>query len=337
MKKIFPFIVSLFVGAVLFVWILKVVGFEKITEAARVLTCWDGLLIFALTMAMAILGTFKWKEILRGEGAKISFRRLLGPYLAGYAAMLLAPIIVWGGELLRGYFLKEKISISWVKGLSSVIIDRILEWTVNLIIIFLAIIFFVKEIKLIPQKVEIFFGAILLLLTAAIIYFYFKVIKKESIIEVAANLFGLKKIEEENTLSKTEKEIFNFFKIKNKTLWTAFFLSFLRAGIMWFRVFVLILLLEKTKAWISSVSILGFYYLAVLIPIPAALGSHEAIQTFVFGVLGFDKSNATVFTMVIRGAEIMISLAGIVFLFKYGVEFSKKLFFKKIEKISEED
>jgi uncharacterized protein (TIRG00374 family) len=337
MKKIFPFFISLSVGAVLFAWIIKFVGFNKIKEASSVFTGWQGLLILGLTVIMALIGTFKWKEILRGEGVEISFKKLFGPYLSGYAVMLLAPIMLCGGEVLRGYFLKEKYSVSWVKGMASVVIDRIFEWTVNLIVILFGTAFFITRIHLIPNNLEIIFGIVLLLFAAAILYFYLKVWKKESIIEAGANIFGLKRIEEKNTFLETEKEIFNFFKIKNRLMWKVFYISFLRAGVMLLRVWVLIFFLEKTVAWVSGISILGFNYLAVMIPIPAALGSHEAIQIFAFEALGMDNSNATVFAMVIRGAEITMSLAGIVFLFKYGVEFSKKLFFKKIEKISDKN
>lgn len=336
MKKFLPFFISLLIGAVLFVWILKFVGLDKIKEAFNVFTGWHGLLIFILTVIIAVIGTFKWKEILKGEGLDVSFKKLFGPYLSGYAVMLLAPIMIWGGEILRGYFLKEKYSVSWVKGLASVIIDRIFEWTVNLIVIVLGVILFLNKIQLIPKKLEIVFGFAFLIFAGAMVYFYLKVAKKESIINAAANIFGLKKIEERSTFLKTEKEIFNFFTLKNRSMWNAFYMSFFRAAVMLLRTWVLILFLNESVSWLSSVSVLGFNYLAVMIPIPVALGSHEAIQTFAFGALGLDNSNAAVFAMVIRGAEIIISLAGIVFLMKYGVEFTKKLFFTKIGKISDE-
>ena len=82
-------------------------------------------------------------------------------------------------------------------------------------------------------------------------------------------------------------------------------------------------------------SVLGFSYLAVMIPIPTALGSHEAIQTFAFGALGLGASAATAFTMIIRGAELIISLFGIIILFRLGVILIKNILFKKINKLAE--
>jgi hypothetical protein len=72
-----------------------------------------------------------------------------------------------------------------------------------------------------------------------------------------------------------------------------------------------------------------------MIPIPAALGSHEAIQTLAFSALNLD-ANATAFTMIVRGAEIIVSLFGVIILFSFGVGFAKKILFKdNIEKVAD--
>ncbi len=105
-------------------------------------------------------------------------------------------------------------------------------------------------------------------------------------------------------------------------MWKGVGLSFLRAAVMYVRTWLLIVfLLGKGIGLLPALSILGFSYLAVMIPIPAALGSHEAIQTFAFNSLGLGASSATAFTMIIRGAELIIALAGIMILFKFGIGF----------------
>ncbi|GAI45708.1 unnamed protein product, partial [marine sediment metagenome] len=131
-KKVFLLLISLLIGVVLFVWIGKIVGWQEIKNAFLAFTGWQGLAILGLTLLMMLVGTWKWKEILKGVGAKVPFKSLLNPYLAGFSIMFLAPILVWGGEIFRGYILKERNSVPWSKGMASVIIDRILEWTANL-------------------------------------------------------------------------------------------------------------------------------------------------------------------------------------------------------------
>jgi uncharacterized protein (TIRG00374 family) len=335
MKKILLLMVSLLIGSGLFFWVLKLVGPDKIKNAFDILSSWSGLAIIFLTVIMAFIGTWKWKEILKGEGVSISFSGLFMPYLAGYAVMLLAPIMLWGGEILRGYFLKEKHSVPWSKGLASVIIDRIFEWTANLVVMVLGVLFFLTKIENFPIKLEFFFGGIFFIFAAVVVFFYFKVSQKESVIKKIAKLLGFEKIEERSTFLETERDIFVFFHKKNKAMWRSLAISFLRAGVMLFRVWVLILFLGKSINLFSAISILGFNYLAVMIPIPAALGSHEVIQTFAFGALGMKAQSAAVFTMVIRGAELLISMFGVAVLFKFGIDFTKNLLFRKIDKIAD--
>ena len=129
---------------------------------------------------------------------------------------------------------------------------------------------------------------------------------------------------------ETEKEIFNFFKLKKLAMWKGFGLSFLRAAIMYFRAWLLISFLGKNIGALSVLSILGFSYLATMIPIPTALGSHEAIQAFAFNSLGLGVSTAAAFTMIIRAAELFIALAGVIILFRLGIILLKNTLFKKL-------
>lgn len=327
MKKVLLFLISLLIGIGLFVWILKMVGWQEIKNTFLVFTGWQGMVILGLTILMALVGTWKWKEILKGGGTDISFKELLRPYLAGFSIMFLAPIIVFGGEVLRAYILKNKNSIPWSKGMASVIIDRILEWTANLTVIFFGGLFFFLIIGFPPIKLGIVFGGLFLLFLTVITLFYFKSAKRESMLS-----FFIKN--NQNQPLEIEKEIFKFFKIKNKAMWKGFELSFLRAAIMYLRVWLLIIFLGKSIGALPALSVLSFTYLAVMIPIPTALGSHEAIQTFSFNSLGLGASTATAFTMIIRGAELIIALFGVIILFRLGITLLKNTMFKKINNFS---
>ena len=328
MKKLLLLLISFVIGIGLFIWIAGVVGWGNIKDAILTFTGWQGLVILGLTALMALVGTWKWREILKGGGVNVSFMSLLNPYLAGFSIMFLAPILLWGGEIFRSYILKERNNVPWSKGMASVIIDRVLEWTVNLAVIFSGGIFFLFIIGFPPIKLGIIFGGVFLILLVGVSFFYFKCVKRESFV-------GLFIKNGQNKPFEIEKEIFAFFKIKKKAMWKALFLSFLRASVMYTRAWFLILFLGKTIAALPVLSVLGFSYLAVMIPIPTALGSHEAIQTFAFGALGLGVSTATAFTMIIRGAELILSLFGIVILFRLGIILIKNILFKKIDKLAE--
>ncbi len=326
MKKFLLFLISLFTGFATFFWILNTVGWHGIKSALMVFTGWHGLAILGLTILMAIIGTWKWKEILKGGGTEISFTRLFGPYLAGFAIMFLAPVLIWAGEIFRVYVLKEKNNTPWSKGMASVIIDRILEWTANLTVIFFGAIFFSFYIGFPPTKLAIIFSGLFLIFLCGIVFFYFKSIKKESMVKFLYRGNNGEPLE-------AEKEIFAFFKLKSFSMWKAIALSFLRAGIMYLRAWILIGFLGKSISALAALSVLGFNYLAIMIPIPAAIGSHEVIQTFAFNSLGLGAATATAFTMIIRAAELMIALAGIAALLRLGVFLVKNRLVKKLEKL----
>jgi len=330
MRKFLLFLISLLIGVGLFIWVLKLVGWQEIKRAFLVFTGWKGLVIVGLSLLVMLIGSRKWKEILKGEEVNPPFRDLFRLYLAGFSVMFLAPVMFLGGEIFRAYILKNKNSIPWSKGVASVIIDRILDWTVNLVTIFFGVLIFLSIIGLPPRNLIIIFGGVFLFFVLGISFFYFKTFKKESIARLILRGFGLGKFNHANSILEIEKEIFNFFKPKKISMWKSFVLSFLMAGVMYLQAFILISFLGKKIGALSALSILGFIYAASMIPIPTALGSHEAIQTFAFNSLGLGASTATAFTMIIRGAELIVALAGVIILFQLGIILLRKALFKKL-------
>lgn len=327
MKKLLLFLISLLVGLALLFWIWETIGLEEIEKAFLVFTGWKGLVILSLTFLIMLAGNWKWKEILKSKGVDIPFFELFKPYLAGFALMYLSPIIFWGGEMFRAYVLKEKNSVSWSKGMGSVVIDRILEWTANLAIILIGSIFFIFLVDFPPARLSAVFGSSFLIAFIALAFFYFKCIKKESFIG-----FFLRN---KNQPMDTEKEVLDFFDGRNPAMWKALGISFLRAAITYLRTWVLIFFLGKGFGPLESLSILGFSYLAAMIPTPTSLGSHEAIQTFAFNSFNMGASTAAAFTMIIRGAETLFSLAGIIIFFRLGIDILKKALLAKIDKVED--
>jgi len=331
MKKFLLFLFSLLIGTGIFIWIGKVVGWHGIKKAFSVFAGWQGIVIVFLTLLIVLIGNWKWREILKGEEVKVSFKNLFSPYLAGFSIMFLAPVLLWGGEIFRAYILKEKHSIPWLKGMASIIIDRILEWTVNLFIIFFGIIFFLYKINMPPKNLGIIFGGAFLIFVLGISFFYFKTFKKESIAKALGKIFNNKL---DSQPLEIEREVFNFFKLNKISMWKAVGLSFLRAAVMYLRVLFLILFLGKNIGTFAALSILGFTYLATIIPIPTALGSHEAIQIFAFNSLKLGISTATAFTIIIRGAELLVALVGLGIVFHFGLRAAKNTIFKKIDNLT---
>ncbi len=326
MRKFLFFLISLLVGVVLFIWIGKTVGWQEIKNAFLVFSGWQGVAIFGLSLLIMLIGNWKWQEILKSGGTNVPFFDLLKVYLASFSIRFLAPIVLMAAELFQGYALKEKHFLSWSKAMASVVIDRVSEWTANLAVIFFGTLFLLSRIGLPPVRLLIIFGGVFLFFASGIAYFYFKTLKKESMAKVFGKIFNHRL---NGQPLEVEREIFAFFKLKKIEMWKAFGLSFLRVGIMLIRTWLLIIFLGKNIGALCSLSILGFTYLAIMIPIPTALGTHEAIQTFAFNSLGLSLGAATAFTMIIRGAELLIALAGVIILSRLGIILFKKALFRE--------
>ncbi|MFH1510034.1 MAG: lysylphosphatidylglycerol synthase transmembrane domain-containing protein [Candidatus Nealsonbacteria bacterium] len=330
MKKLLLFILSLLVGIGIFIWVIKMVGWEELEKDFRLFQGTDGLIILGLTLMTMAIGIWRWREILKSIGVKLPPGKMISPFLAGFSIMFLAPILIWGGEVLRTYILKHRNDVPWSKGMASVIIDRILEWTANLVVIFLGGIIFLFFNDFPTNKFVIIFVGLFLFFVVLLIFFFIKCYKRESI----SAIFLRKR---KDNLLEVEKEIFNFFKRSKLATWKAIALSFLRVSIMYVRVWFLITFLGKSVAALSALSILGFSYLAIMIPIPTALGTHEAIQSFAFNSLGLGISTATAFTMIIRVAELAVAFTGVVLLFRFGIIIMRDKILSKIESLSDED
>jgi len=328
MKKLLLLLISFLIGIGLFIWVGKMVGWQEIKMAFSVFTGWKGLVIFGLTFLIMLFGIWEWKVILKGKGINISFWELFRPYLAGYSIMYLASIVLVGREAFRSYVLKRKNSVPWPKSIASTIIDRILDFTIELVFIFFGIIFFLLLVGFPPKNLAMIFGGVFLISVIGTSFSYFKISKRESIAKFFIGIF-IPKYRNDHTPLHVEHEIFNFFKIKNRYMWKGFGLTFLEKLVKLLRTWLLILFLGKKISLLPVVSILGFSYLAMMIPIPANLGSHEAVQALVFNSLGLGANIGAVFTMISRGAELIFVLLGAFFFFRLGARLLGDSFLKK--------
>lgn len=314
-------VVSFAVGAVIFLWLGRAIGWAEIGKAFSVFTGWQGAAIIFLTFLVAFIGNLRWREILKDAGVEVNAWDLFKIYLGGYAMMYLLPVMVWGGEAFRMYGLAKDKKVSWKKTFSSVVIERILEWTVNLIVIIVgtvAFVFYRYKAHLPSPEMMAAFGVAFLFFVTIISYFYIKAFGRKSIIRGFLKRFFKKEIDETHGLIIAENEIFNFFQLDNPSFAKGMALSVLRALVMQLRAWLLILFLGALIGFWPSLSILSFSYLSSLIPIPASLGSHEAVQIFAFTAMGLSGSMATAFTMIIRAAEIVISTLGLIFIIRAG-------------------
>jgi len=333
MKKFLFFLVSLIVGVGLLIWITRLIGWEKIEVAFKVFSFKAGLIILSLTILANVIRSWRWRTILKNQGYKIPVLRILEYYLSGNAIAFFMPMVIFGGEIFRGYDLKEKYDMPWSKSIASVVIDRISEFTIYTVATILGMIFFVANANLPSYKIDIIIFSAFFLIIASIGFFYFKSFKKESIIRFFLKKFNVQNSDGAETAVEVEKEIFRYFKPKKRIMWQGLGLSLLVELTLLARSFLLILFLGKNISIFLAVSIVAFSSLALTLPIPAALGSHDIVQSFVFTTLGLGAGTGAAYVLVIRGVEMMLALVGLFFFFRFGIQFLQNFLLEKIGKL----
>lgn len=208
-----------------------------------------------------------------------------------------------------------------------------MEITVFSALIIFGVVFFILKAGLPSGKIGIAIFSLIFLAILGISIFYFKSFKRESIIYAFLKQINLEKSNSANVAIETEKETFEYFRLQNKAMWEGLGLSVVSGVLFLSRTFLLITFLGKHTGFAIAVSVLGFSYLATILPIPAAIGSHELVQSFVFNGFGLGANTGVAFALAIRSADTILALIGSVFFVKFGIQIIENYLVRKIKNL----
>lgn len=298
-------------GAILVYAVIRVVGGKEIIDTFFSFTPWGIIPILILTVANMVVAVWRWQLILRTQGVKLSFRQLSPIYLAGYAFSYITPIVYMGGEGVQAYMLKERHKVDWHVGLSSIVLEKLVNGVVVIIFIIMSVGLFIFFAGL-PELTKTILGAIagFTLLISAMTFVLFRVFRNESIFRPVLKIFSIEKSRAGRFLYKFEKELQLFLNIRSKSMWGAFFWTFIKHLLTWGRNLLIIFFLGQGFQFAGSFIALGAAYIAYALPIPGALGVQEIFQSLLFSQFGFGAEIGTVFSLIFRGAELFVVGAG---------------------------
>jgi len=343
MSKITKLLAAFIIGLLIFIFTMKIVGWKRVEEALNLFLSFKGLIIVGLTLIGALIAVFKWKFVLAnitGDGED-RFKGLGKIYFAGYTiTYLLTPMAGFGGEPFKAYFVKKKYGLDWRKSISSVVIERIFDWTVFSIFTMTGVLTLLFYTRVFSNKM-IFLAVFLIgFLFFLLSFFYFKALKKESTLVWILNLVGIKREKIENSkngkiILEIEEDLINFLSLKKKQFWKGISFSLLRYILLFLRAIFLILFLTGEVKLTQGLSIYGLTNISEIFPTPAGLGALEATGILSFKVLGLDMASGTIFAMVLRNANIVLCLIGGVFLVKIAIELTGKKIWGLVAKMKQ--
>jgi len=326
MRKIILFILSLLIGLAIFSFVTTEVGKEEIVKAFSLFS-WQGIfLVIFLTALIALISVLRLKYVVKKYGKEISLSETTELWAAGFAVSFLTPVAILGGEVLIIYVLKKIHRFSWKKSIAAAFVNKVMDASAFFPFLILGLLVFPVLSDYFPSGKMIFFGSgVTIFFVVLLAFFYIKSFKKESILEIILKLFGSskKKVEEKRggrIIMNAEKEVLEFFGLKKRTMWIGLFLSFIKYLLILARIWAIIFFFQGGSSILRALSIYGFFNLSSLIPVPAMLGSLEIIESLVFESLEMGANVGVAFSLMIRSMDLLLVLAGIVFLFKIGMK-----------------
>ena len=305
---------------------MKIVKWGGVKEALNLFLSLKGLGILFFSLIAAWAGIMRWNFILKKLTGEKKFKNLWQVWFIGFLfTYLLTPMAILGGEPVRVYIVNKLYKIEMKKNISSMIIDRLFDWTVFLVFTISGLFVFLFYGNFPDKNIEILVFSTVFALTAFLIFFYLKSLKRESILEWFIKSFGgkpekIRNSHNGNMVLEGEKEIINFMSIDNKLFWEGFIYSFLKFTAFFARSFLLIYFLGGGLNILKSFAINGINNLSWISPVPATLGGMEATGVLSFDVFGLKSSSGIAFALTSRAADIFLSLIGLVFLVKYTIK-----------------
>jgi glycosyltransferase 2 family protein len=319
----------LLVGIIATYIIIKGYGIKNIISFYKNFNGWLLLAYFLVICIMFTILTWRWDVILRSRGHKIPFVKLFIYRVIGTSINFFTPGPRVGGEPTQASLL-GKHKVEFTEGLSTVMIDKIIDTTTSGILFIIGVILVSMHYSM-PRNVGIYLASSGLVVLGAIFIFYRQMLRDKHFFLHIFRFFRLDKTKNK-TLQKLEHRIeeielimIQFYKHDKKTFILSICISLLSWLAMFMEYKLVTTLLGLNVGFVPLFFIIAFIGMAVLFPIPMAVGVLEAGQAVAFGIIGLASSAGVALAFVVRIKDFVWGLLGLVLLAIYGFDVQKTI------------
>lgn len=270
-------------------------------------------------LAVFLVSAKRWQVILRGQGCKLSFPKVLRAKMAGFTLSYITPSAMIGGEPIRAYMAKEESDCGWERSFASVIIDQVIFSSCLFVAMITGFLLLAEHFSL-PTEVFFIFLAVFVLAVSVFYVFYKRILNREAE-DPAFFTYLLRKTRLDRlnfvrrrlaSVDITEKSIEKFFREEKSCFFQALFWGIAETLLDVASVTLTCFYLGQSLGITESFGVFFFLTLANFFPIPGALGSLEFALGFVFGILGIGSDLGLAFSLVYRLINIVLCLVGLV-------------------------
>jgi uncharacterized protein (TIRG00374 family) len=295
-------------------WVLNNAPLPEIWAAIRSLQAWEIAVLLAANIVLYVLVTLRWWIIARADARHIAYLPLLAVRVAVFAVsyFTLGPQV--GGEPLQVLFLQRKYGLTFSRATASVLMDKLLEFLVDFILLGVGLTSIFRAGALAESK-SVFswelVGLVLLMLWPPVHIGLLYHRKYPLTALVRALPFIKKEAKPPRFLRAAEWLAGNFCRRHLPNLLAALGVSLLAGAGMVGEYALMASFLGIHLPFWRMVAAWAAGWLSFIVPLPGGLGALEASQVFILSRFGIGNAIAISLILLMRGRDLLIGGLGL--------------------------
>ena len=271
-------------------------------------------LLLVLNACVILAMTARWWVIVRADNPSVPFLPLIRYRLAVFGLSYFTPGPQVGGEPLQVLYLQRYHGVPFARATSAVIMDKLLEFLANFILIAIGLTAAVRVGLLEPGGVPSFgtlipMALILLWPVIHLVLLYRGRYPISALLRAASALIGYPGWARLMTVA--ERMAASFTRRKPGSLLLALGFSILAWAGMAAEYFLMASFLSADLSFEQTLAALTAALLAFLMPLPGGLGALEASQVYALQVMGYAPAMGISIALIMRGRDILNGLIGL--------------------------
>jgi glycosyltransferase 2 family protein len=307
-------------------WALHKAPLSEIWIAIRHLRLWQIAILLAVNTLIYALVTLRWWIIVRAEAKQVPYLPLLGVRVSvfGVSYFTLGPQV--GGEPLQVLSLQKRYGIPYTRATASVLLDKLLEFLVNFLLLALGLTAVFQAGLLTESRLQFTFSFLLLacLLLVPPVHLVFLYHRRYPVTWLLRTLpFIPHRTKPVRFICAAERMAGMFCQRHLQALLAGLGVSLLAGAGMLADYFLMVSFLGIELPFWKMVAGWTAGWLAFLFPLPGGLGALESSQVFALGMFGIPAAAAFSLVLVMRGRDLLIGGLGLL-LAGHGISVRKK-------------
>jgi uncharacterized protein (TIRG00374 family) len=312
--KILPRFLIYFALAALLYFALRNAPLSEIWATMRQLRLWQIGVIFLINAFVIGAMTARWWTIVRAESPGMPFLPLVRYRLAVFGLSYFTPGPQVGGEPLQVMYLQRNHGISFARATSAVIMDKLLEFLANFILIGAGLTA-ALQVGLISEgaaRVSVGLVPLALILGWPIVHLVLLYRGRYPLSSLIRRIApALRNPAWARLIIVAERMAASFTRRRLRCLLVALGFSVLAWTGMALEYFLIASFMSVHLSFAQTLAALTAALVAFLMPLPGGLGALEASQVYVLQAMGYAPAIGISISLIMRGRDILNGLFGL--------------------------